>query len=43
MRQVDRFRDDERFVMDPSHGTRCRGQLVVADNFLEELKAKVGN
>ena len=35
--------DDQRFVMIRLRGAREAGQLIVVENFFEELKARVGN
>ena len=35
--------DDQRFVMIRSRTVDDAGELIVVENFFEELKAKVGN
>ena len=35
--------DDQRFVMIRNIGEQNAGELIVVENFFEELKAKVGN
>ncbi len=35
--------DDQRFVMIRNLGGQDAGELIVVENFFEELKAKVGN
>ena len=36
-------RDDQRFVMVRNRGAEEAGRLIIVENWLEELKAKVGN
>ncbi len=35
--------DDQRFVMIRNRGAEEAGELIIVENFFEELKAKVGN
>ncbi len=42
-RQYDVTPDDQRFVMIRNIGEQEVGELIVVENFFEELKAKVGN
>ena len=41
--QYDVTPDDQRFVMIRNLGGTDAGELIVVENFFEELKAKVGN
>ena len=41
--QYDVTPDDQRFVMIRLGGSGNAGELIVVENFFEELKAKVGN
>ena len=41
--QYDLTPDDQRFVMIRNPCADEAGELIVVDNFFEELKAKVGN
>ena len=41
--QYDVTPDDQRFVMIRNLGGQEAGELIVVENFFEELKAKVGN
>ena len=41
--QYDVTPDDQRFVMIRNRGAEEAGELIVVQNFFEELKAKVGN
>ncbi len=41
--QYDVAPDDQRFVMIRNRGVEEAGELIVVENFFEELKAKVGN
>ncbi len=41
--QYDVTPDDQRFVMIRTPGGQEAGELIVVENFFEELKAKVGN
>ncbi len=41
--QYDITPDDQRFVMVRNLGAQEAGELIVVENFFEELKAKVGN
>ena len=41
--QYDVTRDDQRFVMIRHSGAGDARELIVVENFFEELKAKVGN
>ncbi len=41
--QYDVTPDDQRFVMIRNRGAEEENELIVVENFFEELKAKVGN
>ncbi len=41
--QYDVTPDDQRFVMIRNPSVEERGELIVVENFFEELKAKMGN
>ncbi len=41
--QYDVAPDDQRFVMIRNRGVEETGELIVVENFFEELRAKVGN
>ncbi len=41
--QYDVTPDDQRFVMIRNRSVEERGELILVENFFEELKAKVGN